>query len=250
MPTEISQYQQEEEARKELNRAKARIRRAHIAGKEPSPMDLQRLEQAGQEVPQAPYRSPQAMEQNPPLRSSSPMEKPSDPDTTGLGLKDIPEAAKVPQRKPSGSKERSWHDFFANRFGPFIVMVLWFATADLDKASFYAPSPEECQTAALPLSKIATRVESWLNVPTWMHDVVVSTDDVVTLGMVAMSYLDRIGYLNKLAPYFSGAAARMRKMNVEAKSPGTHAPVQPSSNGHQEYSELPFGIGSQWVAEG
>jgi hypothetical protein len=250
MPVTITEAQAQEEQRKELNRARARVKRAETAGRQPSPVDLQRLEQAGLEVPQALYQSPQVQEQPLPLSQSLP--KPSAPDMD-LGLKDIPQATGAPQRKPSGNKEKSWYDFFNNRFGPLVLLVLWFATADLDKASFYAPSPEECQTAALPLSKIAARVESWLNVPTWAHDVMVSTDDIVTLGMVGMAYLDRIGYLNKLAPYFSGAASRMRKMNVEARSPGAHPPVQSGQNGHSEESVDPgflFGVGSQWAAEG
>jgi hypothetical protein len=239
--------QQVEDA-KLLMRAKSRVARARKAGREPNPSDIALTEEQ-----ETQYQSHPVAEQVLPPSSSQAQGKPSAPDMD-LGLKDMPVNPKMVDRKPSGAREKSWNDFFQNRFGPFVVIIIWFFTTDIDKASFLAPSPEEMRTAALPLAKIASRVESWFSVPAWAHDVMVSTDDVVTLGMVTMSYLDRIGYLEKIAPYFMGTAAKMRKMqNEKAKPSGSTQPVYPSQNGHGNFDIDPGiyqQIGGQWKAEG
>lgn len=148
----------------------------------------------------------------------------------------------LPERKPKGAREKSWYDFFNFRFGPFLLLIIWIFTADLEKASFYAPSPDECHQAALPLAKMATKIEDFLKVPDWVHDIAVSTDDVVTLGMVAVSYLDRIGMLSKMGPYFSGAAARMNnrmRENEQEKSSGAGQGVH---NGQYDLRDIPIGL--------
>jgi hypothetical protein len=149
------------------------------------------------------------------------------PSLLGGGLNEAPPVAK---RKPLTGREKDYYQFFDNRFGPFIVLILYFSLADLDKAVFYAPSPDECHELAPHLARLGPKVEDWFHAPKWLHDAIVTSDDTFTVGMVLVGYLDRIGVLEKLLPWFQGTAKKVRNLN--GTEPETSASsVQQNGNG-------------------
>jgi len=262
-----------------------RLQRALAEGVEPDPKDIKRLEslemaaetldkmdnpqEAGlrpQRLPQAPqpinsFQTSQSQSPNlvSPMSQSSggqPRSAGGDSGTT------IPRKLSV--------REKDFYEFFDQRFGPLVVLILYIAMADLEKASFYAPSPTECHDLAPHLARVGPKVEDLLHLPKWVHEVAITSDDTFTVGMIMVGYLDRIGMLEKLMPWFTGAASKVRKVNQrEAQSNGNNVPVQPewatnngSGNGHytqpasngterripDDISTIP-GIGAQWRAE-
>lgn len=136
---------------------------------------------------------------------------------------------KKPQQKRLNPREKDYYEFFNNRFGPLIVLLLYLLMADLEKAVFYAPSPDECHELAPHLARLGPKVEDWFRLPKWAHDVVVTSDDTFTIGMVLVGYLDRIGVLEKLVPWFTGAASKVKKLNDQPKSQGGATEVQPTN---------------------
>jgi hypothetical protein len=221
-------------------RAKWRVERAVSNNKVPKPEDLEMMQAEGIPIPEHLQKlpsSPPVTQLNPPLQNSlgtlvTPLplppkaEKAQDSKDTGPG--------KFPDRKPVGTKEKDWYDYFANRFGPFILLILWFATASLEKATFFAPTPEECRAIALPMAKICVRIEDFFKVPKWAHDLAVETDDFTSVGMAVVGYLDRIGVLERLVPYYTGLANRMGATNnvyTNQRQDSTGKTVNSSNNG-------------------
>ena len=264
-----------------------RLQRAVEQGVEPDPKDIKRLEglemaaetldrlDNPQEAGLRPQRLPPAPQ---PVNSfqtsqSQPVRPTTSQSSEGQPRSGDGKSGTTTQRKQS-PREKDFYEFFDQRFGPLIVLVLYIATADLDKASFYAPSPTECHDLAPHLARIGPKVEDILRLPKWVHEVAITSDDTFTVGMILVGYLDRIGMLEKLMPWFTGAASRVRKVNErEAQSNGNSIPVQPewASNGNysrpavsndrtvhsangdasripDDISNIP-GIGAQWRAE-
>lgn len=160
-------------------------------------------------------------------------------------LKDGGSENKYAERLPKGKKEKDWYDFFSNRFGPLIVLILWASTANLEKATFYAPTPSEIQPVSLPLAKVATKIENWFHVPTWVHDVATSSDDIVSIGMAVTAYLDRIGALEKMVPFYRNLSSRMSvkkndRTREETKHTRSTSALQPA---------VFAGIGSQHLSD-
>lgn len=131
----------------------------------------------------------------------------------GLDLSGDGQKEALPKKRPLQGREKDYYNFFDNRFGPFIVLILYFSLADLDKAVFYAPSPDECHELAPHLARLGPKVEDWFRAPRWLHDAIVTSDDTFTVGMVLVGYLDRVGLLEKLLPWFQGTAKKVSKMN-------------------------------------
>jgi hypothetical protein len=138
--------------------------------------------------------------------------------------------------KPRG-REGDFFGFFKERFGPLIVLILWIALADLEKASFYAPTPEECEELAPHAARLATKVEDFLNIPAWAHSAIMASDDVISIGLIVVGYLDRIGMLVKIKPYFMNSMRR--RSNETARSNGS---VQGED---RQWGPIPFGVGLQ-----
>jgi hypothetical protein len=130
-----------------------------------------------------------------------------------------------PKRRVLSSREKDYLEFFDQKFGPLIVLVLYIAFADLQKATFYAPSPQECHDVAPHLAHIGPKVEDFFHFPKWVHEVVTTSDDTFTVGMVLVGYLDRIGVLENLLPWFSGAASKVRRINNNEQTPGSNGAV-------------------------
>jgi hypothetical protein len=132
-----------------------------------------------------------------------------------------------PVKRLVGS-EKDYFQFFERRFGPLIVLILYFIMADIDKAIFYAPTPEECKEVAPHIARVMPRVEKLLHVPKVVHEAIVTSDSTFTVGMVAVGYLDRIGVLEKILPFVKSWASRSRQLRDQQTSPGT---VPVSNNG-------------------
>ena len=145
--------------------------------------------------------------------------------------------------KPRG-KEGDYYTFFRERFGPLIVLILWVSMADLDRASFFAPTPEECEEIAPHAARLAVKVEGWLNVPSWAHDAIVSSDDVVSIGLILVGYLDRIGVLTKIKPYFMRAAQPKQRTEPNGQNSRSNGSLQGAGE-----QPIPFGIGLQYFPD-
>jgi hypothetical protein len=158
-------------------------------------------------------------------------------------LKDTVTGVSSPQKKLS-KNEKVHIEFWATEFGPICVLVLWFVLADLDKASYYAPSPDECKTASVPLGRISARATDRLNVPDWAGDAFMTAIDMKDLGFAAMAYLERIGVLTKLQNYYSGVASRMQRGVNNAGQNNGHNQSVPGDGGYLDLGKL--GIGEQY----
>lgn len=153
------------------------------------------------------------------------------------------------ERKGLNRKEQDWYDYFDKRFGPIIIIMLWFSMP-LDRATFYAPQPDECHAMAPHMARIMPRIEDALNkllhLPNWTHSVLISSDSTIQVGFILMGYLDRVGLLDKVAPYFTGYVTRM-KTNVEENN-GYTGPVQSTNGTGPSTVDLSSvrGLGEQW----
>ena len=160
-----------------------------------------------------------------------------------------------PEYRP-GKLEKKYNEFFTYQFGPIIVLLIWIATQDLEKASFYAPSPEECAGIAPHASRIVSRFSAWAKVPSQVHEIITSSDDTIALGYVVVGYLTRIGVMEKLGPMFMGMFLKggnvvnkpdkqTSRSNVPIPTP-TISPGNHSTNtGGIDLSSIP-GLGGQW----
>jgi hypothetical protein len=174
------------------------------------------------------------------ILSPPPKSQEKEPDLKGIG----PEV--ITNRKPVGKIEKDWHDYFSNRFGPFVLLILWFITANLEKATFYAPTPEECRAIALPMAKICAKIESFFKVPQWLHDTATEVDDVTIVGMAIVGYLDRIGVLERLVPYYTGLATRMGARTHGNQSRNTEETYNSPNNGSVPYK---YGVAGQHATD-
>lgn len=211
-----------------LKAAKDRVAKALAAQSEPDPKDIKLLEehQQQQEQPQVQKVYPQ-----PPLLLQAPsMEKQRSQSTThqSEGASDGREDA--PKRKRLSVREQEYYEFFDQRFGPLVVLLLWLFTTKLERAVFYAPTPAECHELAPHLAHLGPKLEDLVHLPKWVHTAIVTSDDTVTIGMVMMGYLDRIGVLDKMAPWFSGVGEKARNGYEQAHSDSGVGSVPPVEN--------------------
>lgn len=151
---------------------------------------------------------------------------------------------------PTNRREKDYYNFFCDRFGPIIVMILMVAFGDTDKAVFYAPTPDECKELAPHAARIFTKFEDMVKLPKWAHDTITMSDSVVSLGMVVLGYLDRIGTLPQIRKYFTSSTRKAN--NEQSARRNTTIQVQNGTasnnrNGHGEGIDLSsLSIGSQY----
>jgi hypothetical protein len=216
-----------------------RVQRSVAEGTPPDPKDLKKLESLEMAAetldsldnPQEAGLRPQKLPPAPQPINSFQTSQPVSP-TMSQGLGGQPQSvggdSGTTRPRKLSAREKDFYEFFDQRFGPLIVLILYVAMADLEKASFYAPSPSECHDMAPHLARVGPKVEDLLRLPKWVHEVAITSDDTFTVGMIMVGYLDRIGVLEKLVPWFTGAASRVRKVNQrETQSNGNFVPVQP-----------------------
>ena len=145
-------------------------------------------------------------------------------------------------------KQKEWNTFFAKQFGPLVVLVLWICTQDFDKASFYAPSPDECQAIAPHLSKIAPKIEAWLHVPEQVHDGIMMSDNIVAFSSIVIAYLNRTHLDEKIA---GSVFKKVEKKQHDRRSEVVQ-PVQSNNNGTTGSTGVDissfavYGIGAQY----
>lgn len=250
-------------------RAKWRVDRAVKAGRPINPEDLKLMQAEGMDTPQnlsekevmqepspivqkvemtdkepLPQSPPFVHQVQTPLPQSQTQTTSQRPGDTGPSLRDTVTTANTQQLKKLTKAEKVHVDFWATEFGPLMVLVLWLVFADLDKASFYAPSPDECKAASVPLGRISARAADRLNVPDWAGDAFMTAIDMKDLGFAAMAYLERIGVLTKLQNYYSGVASMARK-GEGSVGPGINSGQVPDgTNGYIDINKL--GIGAQY----
>jgi hypothetical protein len=228
-------------------RAKWRVERA-IKSKRPIlPDDLELMKAEGMEIPEG--LLPEELSSTP---SPQPIQIPTQhsqidhqaPQSgTAQSLKDTVTGASTLPPKKLSKTEKACVDFYQYEFGPICVLVLWFVLADLDKASFYAPSPDECKTASVALGRLTARAADRLNTPDWVGDVIVSVLDLKDLGFAAAAYLERIGVMGRLSNYYSGMASRVQR-GVENAGQATGNNGQVPTEGYVDIAGL--GIGNQY----
>ncbi len=235
-------------------RAKWRVDRAVKSGKAINPADLELMKLEEMEIPANLNQEEIAKAKVPPpspLQQSDPQapiplrvnqnEQQSQLNGTVPSLKDTVTGVNSQQPRKLTKRERAHADFWASDFGKLCVLVLWFVLADLDKASFYAPSPDECKAASVPMARISARASEYANVPEWMGDAFLTAVDMSDLGFAITGYLERIGVLTKMQNYYSGVASRARKGNG---SVGPNVNNGEVSNGYVDLGKL--GIGEQY----
>lgn len=114
---------------------------------------------------------------------------------------DTPSSSKEDDKPKKQTKaEKDYYEFVDHRLGPLMTLVLFLFVRNWEKAAFYALSETESHELAGPMSNIGPRIEKLLKAPTWAHDLVTASDDVVTILFVMAGYLDRIGALDVLLP--------------------------------------------------
>jgi hypothetical protein len=223
------------------------VDRAVKSSRKINPEDLELMKAEGMEVPE--NLLPEELLSTP---SPQPVVTPIQPSQTDHqapqngtvpSLKDtVTGATTQPPRKLSKT-EKACVEFYQYEFGPICVLVLWFVLADLDKASFYAPSPDECKTASVALGRLTARAADRLNTPAWVGDVIVSVIDLKDLGFAAAAYLERIGVMNRMQAYYSGMASRMQRgVQNAGQTTGDNGQVQ--TEGYVDLAGL--GIGNQY----
>jgi hypothetical protein len=104
----------------------------------------------------------------------------------------------IPDKKPRDKRGKDLYDFFDHRLGPLMILLIFVFVRDWDKARLYALSPDECHELAGPGSNVFSRFEKLFDVPDWIHEVVVSSDDTITIMYVLVEYLNRTGLLDKI----------------------------------------------------
>lgn len=104
----------------------------------------------------------------------------------------------VQEKKPKDKRGKDLYEFFDKRVGPLMILILFTFMRDWDKARLYALSPEECHELAGPASNVFSRFEKLFDIPDWVHEVIVSSDDTVTMLYVMVGYLERTGLLDKI----------------------------------------------------
>lgn len=199
--------------------AKDRVAKALAAHLEPDPKDVEMLEQSTQqEALQPPAPQPVQKASPPPqLQLQVPSTEQQHSQSTTHQSEGVSHGNDAKPKRRS-AKEQEWYEFFDQRFGPLVVLLLWLFTTKLERAVFYAPTPAECHELAPHLSRIGVKLEDLVSVPRWVHTAIVTSDDTVAVGMIMMGYLDRIGVLDKIAPWFTGAAGKMRNGVEQAHS--------------------------------
>jgi hypothetical protein len=159
-----------------------------------------------------------------------------------------------PQQPPKPRKltkdEQDYKDFVSKRIGPMMVLFLFFFLRDWAKATFYAFSPDECEKMSGPISHIGPRIEKLFRFPGWVHAVIVTSDDTVTLLFVMAGYLERTGMLDKLIPLTSIMTKETKKKHEstqKAQPVGSVGSVQ--QNGYGPVDLRAIGIGSQYITD-
>jgi len=131
-----------------------------------------------------------------------------------------------------------------------MIIVTYLFIHDMDKAAFYAFTPEECNELAPHIARLAPKVEEILHTPEWAHNAMVTSSDSIGLLTFAIGYLDRVGALEKMgSSIWAGPKLWQRKGQHNNGQPtGSTLPVsqgEPTNNTHNEQpGNNPVNIGT------
>lgn len=204
--------------------------------------DLELLEETPAEVTEYLQKSQQSSQPAPAENPTTPVVNQIPVFTEDQGSKGTLNVGPQPARTLT-KQEKEWKSFYEIRLGPLVVFILAISFRNMERARFYAPTPDECKAAAIPLAKATVFVENKFKVPSWVHEVASECDDYITLGIVCFAYLERIGVMSKFQDTIYPTNARRNDSEVNAGLNGHTVPVQQSS-GDGEY--VPYGIGLQY----
>lgn len=238
--------------------AKRRVHQSLDKGISPSPVDVEIL--GGQEALETLLSSRSEMKEaisqiaGPELAKTQEENQPSQawPQEKASTSETGSEPEKPVQPRKMTRDEKDYFEFVGTRLGPLMCLIIFLVVHDWEKAAYYAFSPDECEKMASPLSKIGPRIEKLFHAPAWVHTVVTTSDDTVTLLFVFASYFERIVILDKIMPVFSTARKEtVKKHEQRSGHPEQVQPVKAESNGYsggyQNVTALP--IGSQWASD-
>lgn len=260
MPQPVTQEEQERQ------RAKWRVQRALAARKEPQEADLlllgteevdklrvaagrkaeaQATPSQSTQVQALPVPSPNQSQGQEKAQEQSHQDRPGDDTKAKAGSK----------RRPLSKDERAWADFYAAQFGPLVVLVLWVGMRDLEKASFYAPNPDEMKA----ISPYAARGTNWLveklKVPDVAVDAIQNSGDALDFCYIVLGYLHRIGVLDKFVPWVGEKLEEVREDLANGRKeefPRYNESVPAGANGHSndgyDISTI-RGLGAQYSTE-
>lgn len=140
-----------------------------------------------------------------------------------------------------------------------MVLSLLVIIRDQEKAIFYAPSPQECADIAPYMARLTLKIENWLNVPVFVSEAVLSSKDYLPVIATVFGYLNRIGAMDALIPWFAHKATGEKVQYGKTEHREYAQGLQPepgSSNGRTEEYSHPaidprtvYGLGSQWTAD-
>lgn len=247
--------------------ARWRIRRAFLAGRPPDTLDTNllgleevekireqaeaRLSKAQQSIKSPPLQQPS---QQPETRSQDSL--PRQESTVDPASYDVPPNVVKLSDRPRGKKEREWYDFWAHQFGPIVVLTLLVFVRDQEKAVFYAPTPQECADIAPYMARLTVKIEGWLSVPVFVSETILSSKDYVPVMVTVFGYLNRVGALDALLPWFAEKATKGRSQHGETEPREYAQGLQPESNGRSNGYDQPaidprtvYGLGAQWAAD-
>lgn len=159
--------------------------------------------------------------------------------------------------------EKDYFEFVDERLGPLMCFFIFLVVRDWERAAFYSLSPDECEKLAEPASRIGPRLEKLFHLPGWVHLVVTTSDDTVTILYVMASYFQRVGILDKIMPVFSKVnkevrdkyAGRNKQQSQPIVSPRPLQEEKSYSNGYsrqaidQRDGYTVQGIGSQYIPD-
>lgn len=202
--------------------------------------DLEMLEETPPEITEYLQKSQQSSQPAPAENHTTPVVNQIPVFTEDQGSKGTLNVGPQPARTLT-KQEKEWKSFYELRFGPLIVFILAMSFRNLERARFYAPTPDECRAAAVPLAKATVFIENKFKVPSWVHEVASECDDYITLGMVCFAYLERIGVMSKLQDTIYQPTSARRNDEANAGLNGHNVPVQSDSG---EY--VPYGLGLQY----
>jgi hypothetical protein len=153
------------------------------------------------------------------------------------------------KQPPLNAKQREWAEFYRTNFGPLVIFILWLFLGDLDKAVFYAPTPEECVAIAPYMARLSPKIEDLIKLPQVVHDTIINSNDAIAVGWIVIGYLDRVGILIKFIPWLKDKFTSVKETVSEQREyPGSDGPI-PGSNGAGPDIDISTiaGIGAQYI---
>ena len=123
---------------------------------------------------------------------------------------------------------------------------------DLDKATFYAPQPDEMRAIAPHAARLSNWLVDKVHIPDGAVELLFNTNDIIEVCYIVVGYLYRIGVLENMVPWLDKKFEKVREdlaKGTEEVVSGSNASVSnAASNGHAsdfDIGAIP-GLGAQY----